>query len=402
MTDHTLSFSQWPSFDQEQLSAVEAVLRSGKISYWTGNEGRAFEEEYAKSLGVKHAVAVANGTVAIELALMALGIGAGDEVIVPSRTFIGTASAVVARGARPIVADIDATSQNITADTIKENIGPQTKAVIAVHLGGWPCDMNALQAVTREKNLYLIEDCAQAHGAFYKGQPVGSFGDLSAFSFCQDKIISTGGEGGLVATDNTELWEKVWSYKDHGKNWDSIYGSKGNGSFRFVHDSFGTNFRMTEMQSVLGRIQLRRLGQSVKSRRNNAHFLMSSLKDVSGLKFFDPPSDCYHSYYRLYGLIDRDILRPNWTRDKVISEIQNEGIPVGSGSCGEIYREKAFEKFGPLSQLNEAHKVHESSIAFLVHPDIPTTTLQKAASVVRQVLKRAVKKSELASCYKAA
>ena len=207
----------WPRFDEEEIYAAEQVLRSGKVNYWTGEEGKIFEKEFAEYVGVKHGIAVANGTVALELALEALGIAEGDEVIVPSRTFIASASAVVMRGAVPKIADIDPVSQNISVKSIRDQISPRTKAIIVVHLGGWPCEMDEILAIARNHNLFVIEDCAQAHGASYKGKRVGSFGDIAAFSFCQDKIMTTAGEGGMVVTNNPTLWKRAWSFKDHGE-----------------------------------------------------------------------------------------------------------------------------------------------------------------------------------------
>jgi len=197
----------WPYYAPDEVQAVTDVLLSGKVNYWTGQVSRQFEQAYADYLGVKHTIAVANGTLALDLAWVALGIGQGDEVIVTSRTFLASVSSIVLAGAKPVFADVDVDSQNITVDTIKAVLTPKTKAIICVHLAGWPCDMPAIMAFAREHNLYVIEDCAQAHGAQINGQAIGSFGDIAAFSFCQDKIMSTGGEGGLVATNNSDCWQ---------------------------------------------------------------------------------------------------------------------------------------------------------------------------------------------------
>jgi hypothetical protein len=205
------AFAPWPWFDAEVIEAAMEPLRSGKVNYWTGDEGRQFESEYAASVGCKYAVVVANGTVALELALYALGIGPGDEVVTTSRTFIASASCAVMRGATPVMADVDAESQNITADTVRAAITPRTRAIIAVHLAGWPCDMDPILEVAREHNLVVIEDCAQAHEARYKERPVGSMGAINAFSFCQDKIMTLGGEGGLITTNDEELWSRAWA-----------------------------------------------------------------------------------------------------------------------------------------------------------------------------------------------
>ena len=203
----TTPFAPWPSFAEDEVEAAAAVLRSGNVNYWTGEEGHQFEAELAAFTGCKHAIALANGTVALELALYALGIGPGDEVVTTSRTFIASASCAVMRGALPVMADVDRDSQNITADTIRAALTPRTEAIIAVHLAGWPCDMDPIMELATSTGLKVIEDCAQAHGASYKGRPVGSMGDVAAFSFCQDKIMTTGGEGGMLTTNDAEALE---------------------------------------------------------------------------------------------------------------------------------------------------------------------------------------------------
>jgi sugar O-acyltransferase (sialic acid O-acetyltransferase NeuD family) len=380
----------WPEYDEDQVAAVERVLRSGKVNYWTGQECRQFEQEYAASLGTAHAIAVANGTVALELALVALGIGPGDEVIVPSRTFIATASAVVMRGGTPVIADIDPESQNLTAATVREVLSPRTRAIIAVHLAGWPCDMDPIMELAAEHDLFVIEDCAQAHGATYKGRPVGSIGHINAFSFCQDKILSTGGEGGLVTTDDDRLWDRAWSFKDHGKSRAAVEAPAVPGSFRFLHDSFGTNWRLTEMQAAIGRVQLTRLPAWVARRRDIAERIMDGLRDVAGLRFPRPRANLGHSYYRLYGLLDRAALQPGWTRDRIASELLSRGVVSGCGSCGEIYREQAFAGRRPLHGLPVAHELHESSLVFLTHPTLTDSDVERTVVTVRDVLAEAL------------
>lgn len=381
-------FPSWPHFDDEQLAAVERVLRSGKVNYWTGEECREFEREYASSVGVKHAIAVANGTVALELALYALGIGPGDDVICPSRTFIASASCAVIRGARPIIADLDRNSQNLTVETVRAVMTSRTKAIIAVHLAGWPCDMDPLLEFAQQHGLAVIEDCAQAHGAIYKGRPVGSMGLINAFSFCQDKIITTGGEGGLITTNDDALWEKAWSYKDHGKSWDAVYNRPHAGTFKYLHESFGTNCRLTEMQAAIGRIQLRRLPDWIEHRRRRADILRCALEGIPGLRIPQPADDIYHSYYKFYAFIDRDRLQPGWTRDRIASEISARGPFCGCGSCGEIYNEAAFANagVGPTKPLAVAHELHESSLMFQVHPTLSEADMALAGEIARDVV----------------
>ena len=225
-------FSSWPSYTQEDADAVSRVLLSNKVNYWTGSECREFEMEFAAWCGAKHAVALANGTLALDLALKVLGIGPGDEVVVTPRTFLASVSCVVSAGASPVFAEVDANSQNITAESIRAVLTPRTKAVICVHLAGWPCDMDPIMDLAAEKGLYVIEDCAQAHGARYKDRSVGSIGDIGCWSFCQDKIVTTGGEGGMVSTNSRDIWSKIWSYKDHGKSWGAVYEKKHPPGFR--------------------------------------------------------------------------------------------------------------------------------------------------------------------------
>ena len=380
----------WPYFDVEDTAAVEAVLRSGKINYWTGEESREFEREYAEYVGTRYAIALANGTVALELALRALGIGAGDEVITTTRTFIASASCAVMVGATPVIADVDRDSQNMTADSIRARITPRTKAIIAVHLAGWPCDMDPILEVAREHELKVIEDCAQAHGARYKGKPVGCMGDIGAFSFCQDKIITTGGEGGLITLNDSQQWDFAWAFKDHGKSYDAVYRRQHPTGFRWLHESFGTNWRITEMQSVLGRKALRKLDGWVETRRRNASILRNAFADLNVVRLPEPPSSIYHSYYKFYGFVNPDALGDGWSRDRILREITAAGVPCYSGSCSEIYLEKAFRNAGyPQDRLPVAKELGETSLMFLVHPTLSEEDMHWVAERARAVLRAA-------------
>jgi hypothetical protein len=377
--------TQWPYFDDEQVEAAAAVLRSGRINYWTGEECRHFEREYAEYLGRRHAIALANGTVALELALQAFGIGDGDEVIVPSRTYVATASCAVMRGAVPVVADVDCDSQCITAESIARVLTPRTRAIVVVHLAGWPCDMDPILALARERGLRVIEDCAQAHGAFYKGRPVGAFGDAAAFSFCQDKIITTGGEGGLLALDDEAAWERAWAHKDIGRSYDAVYRRSHAPGFRWLTESFGTNWRMTEMQAALGRIQLRRLPAWIEARRRNAEVWRSAIADLPAIRCPVPPSGVLHSYYKFYAFVRPQALRPGENRDTILARLEADGVPCGVGSCSEIYLEKAFADRGwqPAGRLPVARELGETSMMFMVHPTLDEDELARAAQVLR-------------------
>ena len=384
---------RWPVFESDETDAVMEVLKSGKVNYWTGTEAREFEREYANYLGVKYAIALHNGTVAIELALYAFGIGSDDEVITTPRTFIASASAAVMRGAIPVFADVDPISQNITAATIRKSITAKTKAIIPVHLAGYPCDMDAIMELAQEFNLIVIEDCAQAHGAFYKGRPVGSIGHAGAFSFCQDKIMSTGGEGGLLALNNSEVWAKAWAFKDHGKSYDAVYNRQHAPGFKWLHESFGTNWRMLEIQAAIGRIQLRKLPQWVNRRRANAAVLTEAFANIPTLRITRVPEDVYHSYYKYYVFIRQKQLKTGWTRDRIMNEIVSSNVPCFSGSCSEIYLEKAFTNMGLNStkRLPVAQVLGETSLMFLVHPTLNLKHMENIAQVSVAILKQATK-----------
>lgn len=372
------------------------MLKSGKVNYWTGDEGRKFEEEFSAFTGSTFAVAVANGTVALELALYALGIGHGDEVVTTSRTFIASASAVVMRGGVPKCADVDPVSQNLTAETVEKVLTPRTRAIIAVHLAGWPCDMDPLLDLARRYDLKVIEDCAQAHGARYKGRPVGSMGDAAAFSFCQDKILTTGGEGGMLTTNSRDVWEKAWAFKDHGKSFQAVYGGDHKPGFRWLHESFGTNWRMTEVQAAIGRVALTKMPEWGQIRRRNAARLSDGFKKIPALRVTEPPGYIDHAYYKYYAFIRPAMLKRDWNRDRILRAIVADGVPCFSGSCSEIYLEKAFRglvrsRAASLEsrRLPVAKKLGETSLMFLVHPTLSETDMQDTCRVVEKVLEKA-------------
>jgi dTDP-4-amino-4,6-dideoxygalactose transaminase len=383
------NLSPWPHFDEAEIEGVAEVLRSGKVNYWTGVECRAFEEEFANYCQVEFAVSVANGAVALELALHALGIGPGDEVVVPPRTFMASVSCVVLRGAVPVFADVDTVSQAITAETIRAVLTARTKAIIAVHLAGWPCDMDPIVTLAREHGLAVIEDCAQAHGAAYKGRPVGSLGDAAAFSFCQDKIMTTGGEGGMLVTNRRDIWKRAWAYRDHGRSYDAVYDRKHVPGFRWLFESFGTNWRMTEMQAAIGRAQLRNsLSKWVQRRRQNATVLTACFRRWPALRVTEPPEHIYHAYYKYYAFIRPELLKDGWDREKILMAVEAEGIPGLSGSCSEVYLEKAFDhtSWRPKHRLPVARALGETSLMFLVHPTLTPEEIADICQVVQKVL----------------
>ena len=400
-------FSPWPSFTQEEADAVSRVVLSGKVNYWTGQECREFEREFAAWCGTSHAIALANGTLALDLALHGLSVGqvnggtSNDEVIVTPRTFLASVSCVANAGAVPVFADVDLASGNLSAQTIAPLITDKTKAIIVVHLAGWPADMGPIMALAEPHNIKVIEDCAQAHGAYYKGKPIGSIGHIAAWSFCQDKIMTTGGEGGMVTTNDADLWSRMWSYKDHGKSWDAVYNREHAPGFRFVHESFGTNWRMLEMQAVLGRIQLKRMGEWSAARAHNASILAAALKQFSGpegavtlpqTKCASCPgctttNGCVDAHYKFYAHLNPQNLKPGWTRDKIVAEINNLGVPCFHGGSTEVYLEKAFDGTGwrPEPRLPNARQLGETSFMMLVHPTLTPDEMQKASEALSSV-----------------
>ena len=389
-------FAPWPSFDQEEADAVRDVLLSNKVNYWTGDKGRKFEEEFAEWVGTKHAVALSNGTVALEFSFRALGIGVGnvgyDEIIVTSRTFLASVSAIINVGANPVFVDLDRDSQNITAETIEPAITNNTKAILCVHLVGWPCEMDQIMELAKKHNLFVIEDCAQAHGASYRGRSVGSIGDIGCWSFCQDKIMTTGGEGGMVSTNSRDIWSKIWSYKDHGKSWGAVYEKKHPPGFRWLHESFGTNGRMTEMQAAIGRIQLKRMEQWHRARSGNANAILDCCSESPSLfRLPRPPGHIEHAWYRCSVFVRPEGLAQGWSRDRVIEGIHARGVPCFHGSCPEVYHEKAFDGTGfrPKERLPVAKELGETSLNFLVHPTLTKEEIDLTCSIIREVAKLA-------------
>jgi dTDP-4-amino-4,6-dideoxygalactose transaminase len=377
-------FSPWPSFTAEEADAVREVLLSNKVNYWTGQEGRQFEREFADYVGTRYAIALANGTVALDLALHALGIGAGDEVIVTSRTFLASVSSIVNAGAVPVFADVDADSQNITAESIAAVMTSRTRAIVCVHLAGWPCDMDPIMALAERHDLKVIEDCAQAHGARYKGRPVGSIGHIGCWSFCQDKIMTTGGEGGMVTTNSRALWSKMWSFKDHGKSWEAVYEREHPPGFRWLHESFGTNWRMTEMQAVIGRIQLKRMPQWHATRLRYARQIWDTARRLPGLRVPVLPAQIEHAAYKCYVFVEGTAEQ----RDRIMQQINERGVPCFSGSCSEVYLEKAFDGTGwrPEQPLPVAHELGNTSLMFLVHPTLSQAEVDKTCAVLADVV----------------
>ncbi|SMY35603.1 L-glutamine:2-deoxy-scyllo-inosose aminotransferase [Photobacterium malacitanum] len=381
-------FSPWPSFTEQEANAVSRVLLSNKVNYWTGTECRQFEKEFAEWVKCDYAIALGNGTLALDVALKAINIQPDDDVITTPRTFLATASSIVTAGANPIFADVDLNSQNITAASIEAVITPKTKAVIVVHLAGMPAEMDEIMALSEKHGFYVIEDCAQAHGAMYKGRAVGTIGHIGAWSFCQDKIMTTGGEGGMVTTNNHDFWSTMWAYKDHGKSYDAIYNRQHPAGFRWLHESFGTNWRMTEMQGAIGRIQLIRMSEWTEKRQQHGKMLDDAVADFELIRTVNVPEYSQHAEYKHYLFIRPEYLAEGWSRDRIVDEIVKLGVPAYQGSCSEIYKEKAFDNtaWRPTYALPNAVELGETSLMFLVHPTLTADEIQKTCDILQQVL----------------
>jgi dTDP-4-amino-4,6-dideoxygalactose transaminase len=381
-------FSPWPSFTPEEVDAAARVIASNRVNYWTGMEGRSFETEFAQWAGVPHAIALMNGTVALDLAWKVLGVGPGDEVIVTPRTFLASASSIINAGAIPVFADVDRVSGNITPETAAKVVSPRTKAVLLVHLAGWPCDMDGFQALASAHGLKLVEDCAQAHGATWRGHSVGSLSDVAAWSFCQDKIMTTGGEGGMVTMRDRDLWSQGWSLKDHGKSWAAVYERDHPPGFRWLHESIGTNWRMLEMQAAIGRIQLRRMAEWTAVRRAHAEAIFEAARNFAAVRVSEVPSQAGHAYYKAYVYVVPEALKSGWSRDRIIHEVTARGVPCYQGSCSEIYLEKAFDHAPgrPEKRMPVAQELGETSLMFLVHPTLTETEIGLTTGVLSEVL----------------
>ena len=384
-------FPSWPSFTAEEAEAVSQTLLSNKVNYWTGQKCREFEKEFADATFVSYAIALTNGTVALDLCWNVLGIQPGDEIIVTPRTFLASASSIINAGAIPVFADIDADSQNITPETASCVLTKKTRAILCVHLAGWPCDMDGFQALAKAHNLFLVEDCAQANGATWRGRPIGSLSDIAAWSFCQDKIMTTGGEGGMVTTNSRELWSKGWSLKDHGKSWDAVYERIHPPGFRWLHETIGTNWRMLEMQAAIGRIQLRNLPEWTSKRAANSHQIFAAADRITALRVPKIPEEVGHAFYKAYVFVKPEALAEGWTRDRIVEEMNTRGVPCYQGSCSEVYLEKAFDNAPgrPAQRLPVAQTLGETSLMFLVHPTLEEKNISKTCEVLATVMKEA-------------
>lgn len=374
----------WPQFSDKMISKVSEVLKSGKVNQWTNSNVKEFEDKFSKYFGCDYSVAVFNGTVSLELCLKTLNLKEGDEVIVTSRTFLASATCAAWYGITPVFVDVDLNSQNITLETIKKGITEKTKAVILVHLSGWPCDLEEICNYCKKNNIWVIEDCAQAHGAKFNNKYVGTWGDINAWSFCQDKIITTGGEGGMVTTNNLELYKRAWSLKDHGKGYDTVFNKEHGNGFRWLHEEIGTNWRMLPIQAAIGIEALDELDKWVEHRRKIAFTYNEGLKNINGIRLTIPPKNIFHCYYKYYFYIEPEKFKIS--RDEIIEEINKQGVFCQIGSCGEIYKEKALEKFKPENDLPNAKKLFETAILLKCDPLIDEEYVLTSIDIIKNIL----------------
>lgn len=384
--------SRWPMFEADEIEAVTEVLRSGAVnSLHHGAQCAAFERTMGELCDVPYAIAVANGTLALELALRALEIGPGDEVIVPARSFMASASCVAACGAMPVFADVDVESQNITAGAIEAVITSRTKAAIVVHLAGWPCEMKEIMDLAGQRRLAIIEDCAQAHGARIDGRPVGSFGNAAAFSFCTDKIISTGGEGGMLVMKDRDVWRRAWAYKDHGKDPDNYSAIVPGPDFLWLHTSLGSNFRLTEFQAAIGNCQLAKLGGWRARRQKNTDTFEDQLAGLDAIRLARPRHGITHARYKCYVFIKPEQLKHGWSRRRILEEAASDGIVCSTGSCPEIYREEAFRDYAlrPSRSLPAARQLGETALMVPVDHTLSPADLEVSGLLLRRIIEDA-------------
>ncbi len=378
----------WPHYSNRIANLVKKTILSGKVNYWTGNLCEKFENKFSKFIDVKYCCSISNASVGLEIALNALDIKKNDEVIVPSRTYITSASAILRVNAKPIFADIEKNSLNIDINSIKKNINRNTKAIICVHLAGYPCDMENILKIAKKNNLKVIEDCSQAHGAMIKNRSVGSFGDISVWSFCNDKIISTGGEGGMIACNNKTIYKKIWSIKDCGRSYDKIRKKTTKVGYRWLYDSIGTNFRMTEMQAAIGILQLKELKSYLKKRNRNANILRNALKKINFIDFQNVDKKLYHAYYRFTILVNKTKIKKGNSRDTILKQLINNKIPATVGVCPELYKEKVFHKFRKkYTDKYYAKEVGKNIICFSVDPSISEKNMQSISNKIKRIMK---------------
>ena len=376
----------WPRFEPDEQAAAQGVLASGRVNYWTGGECIAFEREWSDRFDCGPSIAMANGTLTLDAALTALGIGPGDEVIVSPRSYVASAGCVALRGATPVFVEVSPESGNVDPHAVAAAIGPRTRAILPVHLAGWPAEMPRIVQIAERHGLAVVEDCAQAHGARIAGRCVGAFGTLASWSFCQDKIMTTGGEGGMLATPDAALWRRCWSLKEHGKGWERVHRDDHPPGFRWLVESHGSNYRMTEMQAAIGRCQLRKLDAWLDARRRNAALLRAALGAIPWLRMPWPEEGVEHAAYKAYAYLVPEALPRGLSRGAILDGLAAAGLPALTGACPEIYLEAAMAPFRPPSRLPIAAALGETSLMFPCHHTIDAATAERFATLLAQTL----------------
>lgn len=385
-------YPKWPTYSSSEIKKVKEILNSGKVNYWTGDNCNNFENKFAKHFNKKFGISVATGSIALDLAIKSLNLKKNDQVLVTPRSYIASASCVISQNLMPIFVDIDLNSQNILYEDLKKKITRNTKAIILVHLAGYPCDMDKIVKICKKYKIKIIEDCSQAHGAKYNSKFVGSFGDIAIWSFCNDKIMSTGGEGGMLLTNNYQYYKKIFALKDCGKNIDKIKKNTFKPKFQWIHDSIGNNFRMTEMQAAIGIIQLRNLNKWVKKRNSFSLKINKVLSKFSYIRTTKIPSNIFHSFYRCYFFLNKKIIKNKFTREALIKTLKKYNIDCNVGSCPEIYLEGAFKKIKNVKRLKNAKILGETSVALFVNHNFNKIHETKYLNNLNKVLKKFDKK----------
>ncbi len=339
----TNQLTMWPEFDEKAIHSVEEVLRSGKVNYWTGKKGMEFEKKYARWQGSKYAISAGTGTAALHVALSALGVGPGDEVIVPSYTFIATSFSVLQAGAIPRFADVNIDDHCISIESSERLVNKRTKAMIPVHLYGNVCDMDEIMSFARKHGLYVIEDNAEAFGGEYKGKKTGTISHIAACSFCQNKTFTTGGEGGMVTTDDEDLAWECRSFRDHGYDVkERMNLLELEQRLPYIHNRVGWNYRMTEMQSAIGLAELERMDSwNMPARRRNAHILMDALKDLPQVKYMPVDTEERKDGWFVCAF-SLDIENMTCDIDQFVSAAGAEGAPCWKVFWPQCHTENAF------------------------------------------------------------
>ncbi len=356
-----------PLLGAEEFEAVKRVMESGILAH--GPEVEAFEKEFAEYIGVKHAVAVANGTAALDIALKAIGVGPGDEVITTPFTFIATSNAVLFQGAKPVFADIDPETYNLDPDNVLEKITSKTKAIIVVHLYGHPAEMKAFKEIAEDHSLYLVEDSAQAHGAEYNGVKAGSMGDVGAFSFYPTKNMTTG-EGGMITTNNDEIARKARLLRNHGQ------------SEKYLHVILGYNLRMTSIVAAIGRVQLKKLDEFNEKRRRNAVELTREIKTIKGLKPPVEKSYAKHVYHQYVVWVGEEY---PLTRDELRKHLLEKGIGTAVHYPRPIFQQPLYKKLGyPQNICPNSIEASKHVLSIPVHPALSSEDIKYILEALRE------------------